>query len=102
MATEIDQRDGREGMTTFAFIHGAGDVGWYWHLVENELRAKGYDTVAPDLPCDDDSAGLPEYAETIVDAIGGRTDLIVVAQSFGGFTAPLVCDRVTAQLLALV
>ena len=25
-------------MTTFAFIHGAGDVGWYWHLVEAELR----------------------------------------------------------------
>lgn len=20
-------------MSTFAFIHGAGDVGWYWHLV---------------------------------------------------------------------
>ena len=89
-------------MTTFVFIHGAGDVGWYWHLVEAELRAKGYDTVAPDLPCDEDSAGLPEYADSVVDAIGARTDLIVVAQSSGGFTAPLVCDRVPAQLLVLV
>src|SRR5262245_11101146 len=89
-------------MTTFAFIHGAGDVGWYWHLVENELRAKGYDPGGPDLPCDDDSAGLPEYADTVVDAIGGRTDLIVVAQSFGGFTAPLVCDRVPARMLVLL
>jgi len=25
-------------MATFALIHGAGDVGWYWHLVEVELR----------------------------------------------------------------
>ena len=31
-------------MTTFALIHGAGDVGWYWHLVEAELRARGHDT----------------------------------------------------------
>lgn len=89
-------------MTTFVFIHGAGDVGWYWHLVEAELRAKGYDTLAPDLPCDDDSAGLPEYADAVVDAIGARTDLVVVAQSSGGFTAPLVCGRVPAQLLVLV
>ncbi len=89
-------------MTIFAFIHGAGDVGWYWHLVEAELRVKGYDTVAPDLPCDDDSAGLPEYAETVVDAIGGQTDVIVVAQSFGGFTAPLVCERVPVRMLVLV
>jgi pimeloyl-ACP methyl ester carboxylesterase len=58
--------------------------------------------VAPDLPCDDDSAGLSEYADTVVDAIGDRTDLIVVAQSLGGFVAPLVCDRVAVELLVLV
>src|SRR5919197_3702692 len=92
----------RHGMSTFVLIHGAGDVGWYWHLVEAELRERGHDSVAPDLPCDDDAAGLPEYADAVVDAIGDRTDLIVVAQSLGGFTAPLVCDRVPVKLLVLV
>ena len=29
-------------------------------------------------------------------------DLVVVAQSFGGFTAPLVCERVPVELLVLV
>ena len=24
-------------MATYALVHGAGDVGWYWHLVEREL-----------------------------------------------------------------
>jgi pimeloyl-ACP methyl ester carboxylesterase len=43
-------------MATFALIHGGGDVGWYWHLVEAELRERGHEVVAPDLPCDDDSA----------------------------------------------
>ena len=48
--------------------------------------------MAPDLPCEDDLAGLPEYANAVIEAIGDRTDLVVVAQSFGGFTAPLVCE----------
>jgi Alpha/beta hydrolase family len=86
----------------FVLIHGAGDAGWYWHLVEQELRQRGYDTVAPDLPCDDDSAGLAEYADTVLEAIGGRHRLIVAAQSFGGFTAPLIAARVPVDLLVLV
>jgi pimeloyl-ACP methyl ester carboxylesterase len=87
---------------TYVFIHGAGDVGWYWHLVAAELLARGHDAVAPDLPCEDDAAGLSAYADTVVDAIGDRTRLIVVAQSFGGYTAPLVCARVPVDLLVLV
>ena len=66
-------------MAAFVFIHGAGDVGWYWHLVAAELRERGHDTVAPDLPCDDDSAGLAEYADAVAAAAGDRTGLVVVA-----------------------
>jgi len=89
-------------MATFVLIHGAGDVGWYWHLVEAELRARGHDVVAPDLPCDDDSAGLTEYADAVIRAIGNGRDVIVVAQSLGAFTAVLVCDRMPTALLVLV
>jgi pimeloyl-ACP methyl ester carboxylesterase len=89
-------------VATFVFIHGGGDVGWYWHLVEAELRGRGHDTVAPDLPCDDDTAGLSEYTETLLQAIADRRELIVVAQSLGAFTAPLVCDRTPVELLVLV
>jgi pimeloyl-ACP methyl ester carboxylesterase len=89
-------------MATFALIHGGGDVGWYWHLVARELGRRGHDVVAPDLPCDDDSAGLPEYVDTVVDAIGDGHDLVVVAQSYGGFTAPLVADRLQVDALVLV
>jgi pimeloyl-ACP methyl ester carboxylesterase len=89
-------------MTTFVLIHGAGDVGWYWHLVERELSQQGHEVVAPDLPCDDDSAGLREYTDTVVEAIGDRRDLVVVGQSFGGFTAPLVAARLPVDALVLV
>ncbi|TQS40138.1 alpha/beta fold hydrolase [Cryptosporangium phraense] len=86
----------------FALIHGAGDVGWYWHLVEAELRATGHETVAPDLPCEDDDAGLPEYADAVAAAIGDRRDTVIVAQSLGGFVAPLVADRASVGRIVLV
>jgi pimeloyl-ACP methyl ester carboxylesterase len=89
-------------MATFVLIHGGGDVHWYWHLVEDALRQRGHDVVAPDLPCDDATASLLDYADAVVDAIGDRRDLIVVAQSYGGFTAPLVADRLPVEVLVLV
>jgi pimeloyl-ACP methyl ester carboxylesterase len=89
-------------MATFALIHGGGDVGWYWHLVEAELRERGHEVMAPDLPCEDSSADLHDYADTVVAAVGDRDDLVVVGQSYGGFTAPLVADRLRAQALVLV
>lgn len=89
-------------MATFALIHGAGDVGWYWHLVEAELRLRGHDTTAPDLPIEDDRAGLSRYAAVVVDSIAGRADVVVVAQSFGGYVAPIVAERAGARLIVLV
>jgi pimeloyl-ACP methyl ester carboxylesterase len=89
-------------MATFAFVHGGGDVGWSWHLVERELRGLGHQTVAPDLPCDDPTASLVDYADTVVAAIGDRRDVIVVGHSYGGFTAPLVAARGRAEALVLV
>jgi pimeloyl-ACP methyl ester carboxylesterase len=89
-------------MATYVIVHGAGDAGANWDLVAAELRARDHEVVAPDLPADDESAGLSEYADTVVEAIGDRTDLVVVAHSLGGFTAPLVCERVPVALLVLV
>jgi len=89
-------------VNTFVLIHGAGDVGWYWHLVEAELRGRGHDVVAPDLPGDDESLELTDYADSVVEAVGDRRNLVVVAQSFGGFTAPLVAARLPTDVLVLI
>ncbi|RFS81203.1 alpha/beta hydrolase [Actinomadura spongiicola] len=89
-------------MATFTLIPGAGGRAWYWHRLVPELRARGHDTIAVDLPAGDDSAGLRAYADTVVEAIAGRTNVILVAQSMGGFTAPLVCERVPVGLMVLL
>jgi pimeloyl-ACP methyl ester carboxylesterase len=85
-------------------LHGAGvGGGWYWHLVEAELRSLGHTTVAPTMWTDDDTATLSDYADTVVDAIttiDTEEELFVVAHSFSGFTGPLVAERLpTAGLI---
>ena len=89
-------------MATYVLIHGAGSDSWYWHLVRPQLERRGHDVVAPDLPCDDDAAGLWEYRDVVLAAIGAHNDLVVVAQSMGAFTAPLLCDQVPVSLLVVV
>jgi pimeloyl-ACP methyl ester carboxylesterase len=89
-------------MATYVLIHGASADSWYWRPLAAELRKHGHDVVAVDMPIQDDSAGLAEYADAVVDGIGDRTNLVVVAHSFGGFVGPLVCDRVRADLLVML
>lgn len=93
-------------MTTFVLIPGAGGEGWYWHRMVPLLRAAGHTAVTVDLPADDDAFGWQEYADTVVTAVekvppaGG--DLVVVAQSMGGFTAPLAAIRLPTTRIVLV
>src|SRR2546423_1917382 len=89
-------------MATFVLLPGAGSDSWYWHLVAPELTAAGHDVVAVDFPVTDDSAGFEEYRDCALDAIGDRRDLVVVAQSLAGFTAPLIAERVPVDLIVLV
>ncbi|MFG3702441.1 alpha/beta fold hydrolase [Micromonospora sp. NPDC047620] len=87
---------------TYVLIPGAGGSADYWHLLVDELRRRGRDVVAVDLPAADDTAALPEYADTVRAAIGQRRDVTLVAQSLGAFTAALVADDPRVTMLVLV
>jgi pimeloyl-ACP methyl ester carboxylesterase len=89
-------------MSTYVLIHGAGSDAWYWHLVAPLLRERGHEVVAMDLPVSDASAGLAEYTQVVLEAIGDRGELVVVGQSLGGFVAPLVAERRPVELLVLL
>ncbi len=89
-------------MSAFILIPGAGGRSWYWHRVVPLLRAGGSEAIAVDLPGDDESAGLPEYARLVIEAIGDRQDVVLVAGSLGGFTAPLTASVVAPRSLVFV
>jgi pimeloyl-ACP methyl ester carboxylesterase len=89
-------------VSTFVLIPGAGGAAWYWHRVVPLLQDAGHEAIAVDLPGDDERAGLSTYADRVVEAMGGRSDVALVAQSLGGFTAPLVCARARVRLLIFV
>jgi pimeloyl-ACP methyl ester carboxylesterase len=88
-------------MATFVLIPGAGGVAWYWHRVVPLLEEATHEAIAVDLPGDDEQSGLSLYADRVVEAIGTR-HVVLVAQSLGGFTAPLVCARVRVRMLVFV
>jgi alpha-beta hydrolase superfamily lysophospholipase len=73
-----------------------------WGRVASLLVEAGHEAIAVDLPGEDASAELSRYTELVVDAIGSRSDVVLVAGSLGGFTAPLVCARVPVRELVLV
>jgi pimeloyl-ACP methyl ester carboxylesterase len=93
---------GEEEMSTYALIPGAGGDPWEWHRLVPELAARGQEAIAVRLPAADDTAGWSEYADAVVEATGDRSEVILVAESMGAFTAPIVSTRRKVDLLVLL
>jgi pimeloyl-ACP methyl ester carboxylesterase len=66
------------------------------------LQHANHEAITIDLPGDDESMGLRDYTEIVLRAIGERSNVVLVAQSLGGFTAPLVCARKSVGMLIFV
>ena len=96
----IDEQAGKR--RTFVLIPGAGGTPWYWHRVVPLLQEAGHEAIAVDLPGDDPAAGLPEYTDLVTRAISDHDNVVLVAQSLGGFTAPLVAAKVPLGSLIFV
>jgi pimeloyl-ACP methyl ester carboxylesterase len=88
---------------TYVLIPGAGGDARYWHWVAPLLSAAGNEVFAVDLPAGEDSAGLATYRDRVCEAASDASGaLIVVAQSMGGLTAPLVAADRHTDLIVLV
>jgi hypothetical protein len=75
-------------MATYALVPGGGGDPWEWHRRVPELEARGHEAFAVRLPAEDDTVGWSEYADAVVEILGNRDEVTVVAASMGGFTAP--------------
>jgi pimeloyl-ACP methyl ester carboxylesterase len=87
---------------TFVLIPGAGGAAWYWHRVVPLLEKAGHEAFAVELPGEDPRAGLRAYAKLVIDAIGKRRAVTLVAQSLGGFTAAVVGARAPKSIGSIV
>lgn len=81
-------------MATFALVHGAWHDGSCWELVTPLLEQRGHRVVAPDLPISDVDATFEDYAQVVLDALGGDEEpYVLVGHSLGSDTIPLVAVR---------
>lgn len=86
-------------MALFVLVPGAGGQATYWALLVPELERRGHQATAVDIAEDDPALGLPDYARIVDQAIGDRREVVLVAQSMGGFTAPMVGKPVAMIVL---
>lgn len=90
-------------MATFVLIPGAGGAGRvYWREAAAELGARGHTAVPVEIEGEDPALGLPEYAAATDEAIGAHREVVLVAQSMGGFTAPMIGKRDRLARIVLV
>ncbi|TQJ52177.1 alpha/beta hydrolase [Phycicoccus sp. SLBN-51] len=86
----------------YVLIPGAGGRAWYWHLVASGLTGHGHRCIAVELPSDDDTKGLLDYAHAVLDAVDTRGEVVIVAASLGAFIAPLVVEPFRTAAVVLV
>lgn len=85
-------RMGEARLGTIGLIHGSGHRPEHWDLLRPELEARGFDTIAVNLPADDPQATYTDYARRAAEAFspaiqnGARIDII--AHSGGAHTVP--------------
>lgn len=97
-------------MSSFVLVPGAGGDAWYWHRVVPLLEAAGHAATAVDIREDDPALGLPEYADLVDAAVGDAMDdaadgaegIVLVGQSMGAFTVPVVASRRPVASIVLV
>jgi len=88
---------------TFVLVHGAFGSPAALAPIIPYLETLGHHAIAVDLPCENPTAGLEDYARTVtdtLDAIDGRR--ILVGHSAGGATAVLAATKARVDHLVLV
>jgi pimeloyl-ACP methyl ester carboxylesterase len=91
-------------VTTFCLLHGAWHDGSCWRRLSQELRARGHETIAPDLPYDDPNAGFGDRTRPVREALENVVDdrVVVVGHSLASPYAALVAaDRPGSLLIHL-
>lgn len=81
-------------MSLFCLVHGANQGIWCWERLIPELEAQGHQTITMDLPIDDPSTTLSNYADVVIQSLQGiDEDIILVGHSMAGMIIPIVASQ---------
>lgn len=90
-------------MSLFCLVHGACQGAWCWDLLIPELEARGHKAVTMDLPIEDPSATLSDFADAVLRSLPqDEDDIMLVGHSMAGTIIPIVANqRLVRQLVFL-
>jgi hypothetical protein len=83
-------------------IHGAASDSRDWLHLRPALEALSHEVVTPDLALRDDSTGLIEYADSVVEAVEDLRRLLLSLTRLRLHSATRACDRLDTKLLVMV
>jgi pimeloyl-ACP methyl ester carboxylesterase len=90
-------------VATFVLIHGAWHGGWCWERLAAELRQRGHDSIAPDLPIEDGTATFNRYADAVLAEMpSGGEGVVVVGHSLGAMVVPLVAATRPVEAMVML
>jgi AraC-like DNA-binding protein len=93
-------------MTTFVLIHAAFHGDWVWSRMSDHLVKMGHKVVTPSFAAGraGHAATLSSHVAELLDLLSHfpQTQVVLVAQSYGGLVATAASTRVHRQLAALV
>lgn len=90
-------------MSTFCLVHGASLGAWCWERLIPELEMQGHQAIAMDLPIDDPTASLSDFADVVMQSIKGVDDnIILVGHSFASLVIPIVATKYPVQQLVFL
>lgn len=90
-------------MSLFCLVHGAFQGSWCWDLLIPYLEQLGHKTLAMDLPIENPSATLPQFANVVIQALPKTDDdIVLVGHSMAGTIIPLVAEVVKVRQLVFV
>jgi pimeloyl-ACP methyl ester carboxylesterase len=83
----------------FGLVHGSWHGPWVWERVAAELRNRGHEVVAPELPIDKLGATWQDYADKVTGALGHRTEeAILVGHSAGAIPVAIAASHSAPRL----
>jgi pimeloyl-ACP methyl ester carboxylesterase len=90
-------------MSLFCLVHGAFQGSWCWDLLIPYLEAQGHKTLAMNLPIENSSATLSQFADVIIQALPKTDDdIVVVGHSMAGTIIPLVAESIKVRQLVFL